>query len=72
MTSVRSVDAAAERRARRERLVLEHMETENRQEFDRTIKTFSYPRYELIPTGQVVDYSQGRPHPMDESRDATG
>ena len=31
------------------------METENRQEFDRTIRTFSCPRYELVPTGQVFD-----------------
>lgn len=50
-----AADAAAERRARREQLVIDHMETENRHEFDRTIATFSHPRYELIPSGQVVD-----------------
>jgi hypothetical protein len=48
-------DVALERRGRRERVVLEHMETENRQEFDRTIRTFSHPRYELVATGQVID-----------------
>jgi ketosteroid isomerase-like protein len=31
------------------------METENRHEFDRTIRTFSHPRYELIATGEVFD-----------------
>ena len=44
-----------ERRARRERVVREHMESENVQEWDRTIVTFSHPRYELIPTGVVHD-----------------
>jgi hypothetical protein len=46
---------SADRRARRARLVIEHMETENRHEFDRTIATFSHPRYELIPSGEVID-----------------
>lgn len=31
------------------------MQSENVQEWDRTMATFSHPRYELIPTGQVVD-----------------
>jgi steroid delta-isomerase-like uncharacterized protein len=39
----------------RERLVLEHMESENRHEFDVTMGTFSHPRYEIIPTGAVYD-----------------
>ncbi|HET9729053.1 MAG TPA: nuclear transport factor 2 family protein [Acidimicrobiia bacterium] len=47
--------ATDERRARREQVVREHMESENRQEFDATLRTFSHPRYELIPTGQVFD-----------------
>ena len=42
-----------ERRARRERVVIEHMESENVQEWDRTIATFSHPRYELIASGAV-------------------
>jgi len=44
----------AERRARREAAVIEHMESENVQEWDRTMATFSHPRYEL-PDGRVID-----------------
>ena len=33
----------------------EHMESENRHEFDVTLRTFAYPRYELIATGEVYD-----------------
>ena len=33
----------------------EHMESENRQEFDVTLRTFAHPRYELIATGEVYD-----------------
>jgi SnoaL-like domain len=43
-----------ERRARREALVVEHMQSENVQEWDRTMKTFSHARYEL-PDGRVID-----------------
>jgi steroid delta-isomerase-like uncharacterized protein len=39
----------------REAVVREHMESENRHEFDVTLATFSHPRYELIPTGEVHD-----------------
>jgi steroid delta-isomerase-like uncharacterized protein len=42
-------------RARREAIVREHMESENRHDFDATIATFSHPRYELIPSGAVHD-----------------
>jgi len=42
-------------RARREAVVREHMESENRHEFDVTIATFAHPRYEIIPTGEVFD-----------------
>ena len=42
-------------RAAREALVREHMESENRHDFDATISTFSHPRYELIATGEVYD-----------------
>jgi steroid delta-isomerase-like uncharacterized protein len=42
-------------RAAREALVREHMESENRHDFDATIDTFEHPRYEIIPTGQVFD-----------------
>ncbi len=42
-------------RERREAIVREHMESENRHDFDATIATFAHPRYELIATGQVHD-----------------
>jgi steroid delta-isomerase-like uncharacterized protein len=42
-------------RAAREALVREHMESENRHEFDATIDTFEHPHYEIVPTGQVFD-----------------
>jgi steroid delta-isomerase-like uncharacterized protein len=47
--------AGEDLRARREATVREHMESENRHDFDATIATFSHPRYELIATGQVFD-----------------
>ena len=43
-----------QRRAIRERLVIEHMDSENVQEWERTMATFSHARYEL-PDGTVVD-----------------
>ena len=42
-------------RARREAVVREHMESENRHEFDVTLRTFAHPRYELVATGEVYD-----------------
>ena len=42
-------------RETRERIVREHMESENRHEFDVTMATFDHPRYEIIPTGDVYD-----------------
>ncbi|HKG36739.1 MAG TPA: ester cyclase [Solirubrobacterales bacterium] len=42
-------------RERRESIVREHMESENRHEFDVTMATFDHPRYELIATGEVHD-----------------
>jgi steroid delta-isomerase-like uncharacterized protein len=42
-------------RERREAIVREHMESENRHEFDVTMRTFHHPRYEIIPTGEVYD-----------------
>ena len=40
---------------KREQIVREHMESENRYEFDTTLATFDHPRYELIATGDVHD-----------------
>jgi steroid delta-isomerase-like uncharacterized protein len=42
-------------RQKREAIVVEHMESENRHEFDATLETFEHPRYELIATGDVHD-----------------
>jgi steroid delta-isomerase-like uncharacterized protein len=44
-----------ELRAARETVVREHMESENHHDFDTTIGTFSHPRYEIIPTGDIYD-----------------
>jgi steroid delta-isomerase-like uncharacterized protein len=44
-----------ELRERREAVVREHMDSENRHEFDATLETFSHPRYEIVPTGDVYD-----------------
>ncbi len=44
-----------ELRNRRDAAIREHMESENRLDFDATIATFTHPRYELIGTGQVFD-----------------
>jgi hypothetical protein len=45
----------AELRNRRKASVREHMESENRHEFDVTMSTFDHPRYEIVPTGDVFD-----------------
>jgi len=47
------VDSAL--RDKRLAVVREHMEAENRHDFDSVIGTFSHPRYELMATGQVFD-----------------
>ena len=43
----------ADLRSRREAVVLEHMESENTHDYDVTMGTFSHPRYEIVPTGDV-------------------
>lgn len=42
-------------RRSRDAVIREHMESENRLDFDATIATFDHPRYELVGTGQVFD-----------------
>jgi steroid delta-isomerase-like uncharacterized protein len=49
------VTVTAELRRKRERIVREHMESENKHDFDTTMKTFGHPRYELIATDEVHD-----------------
>lgn len=50
-----TIPSDVELRARREATVREHMESENRHEFDVTMATFDHPRYEIIATGEVYD-----------------
>ena len=57
-------------RERREAIVREHMESENRHEFDVTIGTFDHPRYEIIPTGEVYDGEEAVRGYFKASRDA--
>jgi predicted ester cyclase len=42
-------------RKAREAVVLEHIESENQHDFPATVGTFSRPRYEVTPTGEVHD-----------------
>jgi len=46
---------ADETRAVRERIVREHMEAENALDLERALQTFSHPRYEIVPTGEVYE-----------------
>jgi steroid delta-isomerase-like uncharacterized protein len=48
-------DADDDLRAARDTVIREHMESENRLDFDTAIATFDHPRYELVATGQVFD-----------------
>jgi steroid delta-isomerase-like uncharacterized protein len=57
-------------RERREALVREHMESENRHEFDATIDTFEHPRYEIVPTGDVFDGEEAVRGYFEDSRTA--
>jgi steroid delta-isomerase-like uncharacterized protein len=57
-------------RERREALVREHMESENRHEFDATIDTFDHPRYEIVPTGDVFDGEEEVRRYFEDSRTA--
>ena len=57
-------------RKKREAIVLEHMESENRHEFDATLDTFDHPRYELVATGDVYDGPEEVSAYFEESRRA--
>jgi hypothetical protein len=54
MTATPTLLIASERAVRRALVTLEHMNSENTHEWDRTIKTFSRPRYEL-PDGRIIE-----------------
>ncbi len=55
-------------RERREMLVREHMESENRHQFDVTLETFDHPRYEIVPTGDVFDGPEAVRRYFEETR----
>jgi steroid delta-isomerase-like uncharacterized protein len=57
-------------RAKREEIVREHMDSENRHEFDATLDTFEHPRYELIATGEVYDGAEEVQRYYDDTRRA--
>jgi steroid delta-isomerase-like uncharacterized protein len=57
-------------RETREHVVREHMESENRHEFDVTMRTFHHPRYEIVPTGDVFDGEEAVARYFAESREA--
>jgi steroid delta-isomerase-like uncharacterized protein len=57
-------------RERREAVVREHMESEMVHDFDTTLDTFSHPRYEIIPTGDVYDGPEQVMGYYNESRSA--
>lgn len=61
---------SAELRARREAVIREHFESENRQDFAATLATFLHPRYELIATGDVYDGPEAVKRYYQESRTA--
>src|SRR5947199_10052047 len=57
-------------RETREQIVREHMESENRHEFDVTLGTFAHPRYEIVPTGEVHDGAEAVDRYFRETRAA--
>lgn len=57
-------------RARREALIREHFESENRHDFEATLATFHHPHYELVATGDVYDGPEQVMRYFKESRTA--
>jgi len=64
------VAPSAARRKKREEIVREHMDSENRHEFDATLDTFGHPRYELIATGEIYDGTEEVQGYYDDTRRA--
>jgi steroid delta-isomerase-like uncharacterized protein len=62
--------APDELRARREAIVREHAEAENRHEFDVALDSFHHPRYELMPLGEVIDGDEAVAAYYRETREA--
>src|SRR2546425_216006 len=51
-------------------IVLEHMRYENAHDFDRCIAAFGHPRYEIVPTGEVHDGTDGVGGLLEQNRTA--
>ena len=60
----------ADLRARREAVIIEHMESENTHDYDVTMGTFSHPRYEIVPTGDVYEGQDAVERYFSETRTA--
>jgi steroid delta-isomerase-like uncharacterized protein len=67
-TATTGTDVALRRK--REAIVREHMESENRHDFKTTMRTFHHPRYELIATGDVHDGEAAVADYFEETRKA--
>ena len=61
---------STERRRKREAIVREHMESENKHDFETTLRTFDHPRYELIATDEVHDGTKAVSAYYEETRAA--
>jgi steroid delta-isomerase-like uncharacterized protein len=57
-------------RKKRDKIVREHMESENTHDFDTTLATFVNPRYELVANGEVIDGSTDVARYYEETRSA--
>jgi steroid delta-isomerase-like uncharacterized protein len=56
--------------SKRMEIVLEHMNAENGHEFERSIKAFAHPRYEVIATGEIYDGAAEVASLLDENKRA--
>jgi steroid delta-isomerase-like uncharacterized protein len=64
------MSVTAEQRRKREAIVREHMESENKHDFETTLRTFDHPRYELIATDEVHDGAKAVSAYYEETRAA--
>lgn len=59
-----------ELRAKRDRIVREHAQSENEHDFEFALGTFHHPRYELYPTGDVIEGAEAVAAYYEETRAA--
>ncbi|BCB88578.1 nuclear transport factor 2 family protein [Phytohabitans suffuscus] len=45
--------------SQRNAVLMEHIAAENDEDVDRVIATFTHPRYEIVPTGEIFDGESG-------------